>query len=248
MTILFISDLHLDEKRPDVIQAFLGFIEKEASQADALYILGDFFEAWVGDDYENTLIATIKSALKTLSDSGVSLYIMHGNRDFLIGEQFCQQTGATLLTDPCCVELYGQQVLLMHGDSLCTDDHEYMAFRAQVRNPMMQQQLLQKPIAERIAIAQQLRQASGSANSNKADDIMDVNAAEVSKAMLENKVSLMIHGHTHRPQIHQETLADSEATSAATRIVLGDWDEFGWQLRFDETGYDLSRFAISACR
>jgi UDP-2,3-diacylglucosamine hydrolase len=161
MTTLFISDLHLDPSRPAVTRAFLQLLEQQARSADALYILGDLFEAWIGDDDDAELNLTVIAALKALSDSGVKLYVMHGNRDFLLGEDFCQRTGCQLLSDPSVVNLYGQDVLLMHGDSLCTDDAEYMAFRVQCRNPAWQAPLLAMSLEQRRQFSQQLRDQRG---------------------------------------------------------------------------------------
>lgn len=221
---LFISDLHLDETRRHVTQAFLQFLQQEAAGCDALYILGDLFEAWIGDDDHSELNQEIIAALAALTGSGVPTYIMHGNRDFLIGEQFCRAAGCELLADPSVIDFYGQTTLLMHGDSLCTSDTEYMAFRAKIRDPAMQQQLMSKPLAERRQIAAQLRAGSASANSNKAEDIMDVTASEVAQQMQHYRSRRLIHGHTHRPACHCVTLADGEAQ----RIVLGDWGEKLW--------------------
>lgn len=241
MPTLFISDLHLDPSRPAVTRAFLDLLKGEATKADALYILGDFFEAWVGDDDDNPLIAEVSSALKALSDSGTACYIMHGNRDFLIGEAFCLQSGCTLLADPFVAELYGKPVLLMHGDSLCTGDEGYMAFRAQARSPEWQQQILALPLDDRRALAKQLRESSMEANSNKAEDIMDVTPAEVINEMEQAGVDLLIHGHTHRPAIH-----DLDNPASSKRIVLGDWHDTGWLLRYLEDGeYSLEEFAIA---
>ena len=237
---LFISDLHLDPSRPTVTRAFLDLLKGEAAHVDALYILGDFFESWVGDDDDSPLIAEVSSALQALSTSGTNCYLMHGNRDFLIGEQFCQQSGCTLLPDPCTIELYGKPVLLMHGDSLCTGDESYMAFRAQARSPQWQQQILAMPLDDRRALAKQLRESSMDANSNKAEDIMDINQAELEKVMLELDVQTLIHGHTHRPATHTFELQGK----ACQRIVLGDWGESAWQIIIDGDKLTLSEFSI----
>jgi UDP-2,3-diacylglucosamine hydrolase len=242
MTTLFISDLHLDPTRPAVTQAFFSMLENQASSADAIYILGDFFEAWIGDDDDAELNLSVITALKKLSDSGVKIYLMHGNRDFLIGEDFCQQSGCQLLPDPSVVNLYGQQVLLMHGDSLCVDDIEYMKFRAQCRNPEWQAPLLAMSLEQRRMVSQQLRAQSKEANSNKAEDIMDVNADEVLKVLAEHQVDVLIHGHTHRPAIHSIETNNGEAQ----RIVLGDWDSHGWILSYQpDNNFQLDKFAIN---
>ncbi len=241
MTTLFISDLHLDPERPGITRAFFDLLKGEARQADALYILGDFFEAWIGDDDDSELHGQVRDALKALTDSGVACFLMHGNRDFLIGQQFAQASGCQLLADPTVVELYGKPALLMHGDSLCTGDQEYQAFRAQVRSEPWQQVVLSKSLAERRLLAQQLRANSKDSNSNKAEDIMDVTPAEVVKALESAHCELLIHGHTHRPAIHQLATAQGKAQ----RIVLGDWTEQGWLLRYPSSGeFELISFPI----
>ncbi|WP_339668342.1 UDP-2,3-diacylglucosamine diphosphatase [Dasania marina] len=236
----FISDLHLDETRPAVTRAFLHYLEQWAGHCDALYILGDFFEVWVGDDDDAPLAQTIISALKRFSTSSSALYIMHGNRDFLLGDSFCQQTGATLLPDPILIDLYGQPTLLMHGDSLCTRDSEYMAFRQQARSADWQQQLLSQPLAARRALAAQLREQSQSMNALKADDIMDVTPAEVEQIMRQHQSLRLIHGHTHRPQRHPMDI-DGQT---AERIVLGDWCDKAWILEAQPQGLSLQSFAL----
>ena len=240
MTTLFISDLHLEPQKPAVTKAFLAFLQKEAENIDALYILGDLFEAWIGDDYEDDFTAAVKTGLTSVSARGIPLYFMHGNRDFLIGEQFAAQTGCQLLSDPCTIDLYGCPTLLMHGDTLCTEDTAYLEFRSMVRNPAWQQSLLDKSIAERLAIAQNLREVSREKTGEKAAEIMDVTQAEVERVMAQHQVTRLIHGHTHRPQVHQLEIGGA----AAERIVLGDWDNSAWALRVDQDGYHLDLFPI----
>ncbi|MFO7646603.1 MULTISPECIES: UDP-2,3-diacylglucosamine diphosphatase [Halomonas] len=243
MTTLLISDLHLHPGAPEITEGFLRWLEERACGSDALYILGDFFEAWIGDDlldlsgHDPTgnadLAERIALALKRLADDGTALYLMHGNRDFLLGERFAEQAGATLLPDPSLVEIDGRPVLLMHGDSLCTRDEAYQAFRAQARHPLWQEQVLSMPIDQRIALARQLREQSGEANSNKAEDIMDVTPDEVVKVMAEHGVTTLIHGHTHRPAVHELTVGDVPAR----RYVLGDWQPGrGWEIVIDDHG------------
>lgn len=240
MTTLFISDLHLDPARPDVAQAFLHFMENEAPQAKALYILGDFFEAWIGDDIQLPFVDSIKQSLRTLTDTGIPVYLMHGNRDFLIGEQFCTETGCQLLEDPTLIELYGRKVLLMHGDTLCTRDVDYLAFRQMVRNPDWQIDFLSKSLPERLAIAENARAVSKEKTSELQYEIMDVTPAEVEKVMSEQNVQLLIHGHTHRPAVHQLEIN----SKSAERVVLGDWHTAGWLIRFSEAGYKLEDFPL----
>lgn len=241
MTQLIISDLHLDPSRPAVTRAFYEFLQDRAREAETLYILGDFFEAWVGDDDDAPLSLEIQDKLRQYVDAGHKLFFMHGNRDFLVGEGFARNTGATLLEDPTVVSLGGENVLLMHGDSLCTGDTEYMAFRQQARNPAWQQSLLSRPLEERRAIAAQLRATSKSMNSLKAEDIMDVTQSEVERLMLENGVQTLIHGHTHRPAVHEFSLDNGPAR----RIVLGDWHDLGWCIRADNNRLDLINWPIA---
>ena len=221
MATLFISDLHLDEARPQIVDLFLRFLANEAREADALYILGDLFESWIGDDDDAPLAARVAHALRTLRDSGVSIYFMHGNRDFLLGADYAARAGVELLVDPLVVELGGEHTLLMHGDTLCTDDVEYQKFRTLVRNPVWQAQFLSKPLAERRAFAAQARGESRKQTALKAAEIMDVNQDAVESALRAHAVSRLIHGHTHRPATHRFELDGR----AAERIVLGDWYE-----------------------
>lgn len=226
MTTLFISDLHLEESRPDITDAFMTFLDEKARGVEKLYILGDFFEAWIGDDERTPLQEQVAHALRALSETGTELFLMHGNRDFLIGEAFCNRIGATLLDDPTVVDLYGTPSLLMHGDSLCTADVEYQKFRANMRNPQWQQMILQRPLAERQLMARQLRDISMAKNKGKEESIMDVTPDEVVKAMDAHGVQRLIHGHTHRPAVHELEAGGKPAK----RIVLGDWDKNVWWL------------------
>ncbi len=226
MSTLFISDLHLEESRPDITRAFLRFLEERAAGADRLFILGDFFEAWIGDDERTQLQETIAGALRQLSDRGTKIFLMHGNRDFLIGEDFCSRAGASLLPDPSVIDLYGTPTLLMHGDSLCTADTEYQKFRTNMRNPQWQQMILQRPLADRQLMARQLREISMAKNQGKMESIMDVTPEEVVSVMETQGVQRLIHGHTHRPAVHH-----LEANGKpAQRFVLGDWDQQVWWL------------------
>lgn len=224
MTTLFISDLHLEEARPDITRALLHFLKDKATAAERLYVLGDFFEAWIGDDEHTPLQDEIAAALRGLSDRGTELFLMHGNRDFLIGEDFCKRIGGQLLEDPTVVDLYGTPTLLMHGDSLCTADVEYQKFRTTMRNRQWQEMFLKRPLEDRQTTARQLREISMAKNKGKEMAIMDVTPDEVVKAMEEYGVQRLIHGHTHRPATH-----DLEANGQpAQRMVLGDWDRSIW--------------------
>ena len=239
MATYFISDLHLAPDYRALKEALFSFIDSKEDM-DSLYILGDFFDAWIGDDEDHPFYIDIIARLKALSDGGLKLFFMHGNRDFLVGEHFCTSSGSTLLKDPTVVDLYGKNVLLMHGDSLCTTDQEYMAFRAQVRNPQWQAQVLSLPLDQRRAMAAQLRSQSKSMNSNKAEDIMDVNQADVEAVLREHGPRTLIHGHTHRPACHDLDVDDRQCE----RIVLGDWGNTGWYIRADENSLDLTEFSI----
>jgi len=237
--ILLISDLHLQEERPDITRAFLDLLATRARDANALYILGDFFEAWIGDDGMTPFQASICQALRTLSDSGTQVFLMHGNRDFLIGKAFCKAAGCTLLRDPSVVDMGGEPVLLMHGDSLCTRDEAYMKLRRYLRNPLSLWILRHLPLSTRHKLARKLRSESKSQTRMKANDIIDVTPTEVPRIMRQHGVRTLIHGHTHRPAIHKLTLDDG---SAGRRIVLGDWDRQGWALQVDEQGFQLAAF------
>jgi UDP-2,3-diacylglucosamine hydrolase len=207
--------------RPQITDLFVRFLTEEARGADALYILGDLFESWIGDDDDAPLANRVAQALHALRTSGVPIHFMHGNRDFLLGADYAERAGMTLLTDPAVIELVGERTLLMHGDTLCTDDVEYQKFRVLVRDPLWQAQFLAKPLAERRAFAAQARGESRKQTAMKAAEIMDVNQAAVESALRAHGVHRLIHGHTHRPATHR---LDLDGT-AAERIVLGDWYE-----------------------
>ena len=239
--ILLISDLHLEQERPDINRAFLHFLESRASEAEALYILGDFFEVWIGDDAISPFQRTIAQALRQLSDSGTRIYLMHGNRDFMIGQAFCREAGCSLLHDPSLVELGGEKVLLMHGDSLCTRDEAYMRLRRWLRNPLALFILRNLPLAARRKLARKLRTESREQTRMKASDIVDVTPAEVPRIMAAHGVRTLIHGHTHRPAVHQLEVAGQPAR----RIVLGDWDSQGWALQIDGQNWQLTPFPLS---
>jgi UDP-2,3-diacylglucosamine hydrolase len=236
MTTLFISDLHLEADRPEIGEQFLDFLDEEAADAEALYILGDFFEYWVGDDDPDEYYASIKRSLRAFTDSGVPVYFMHGNRDFMIGEAFAAETGVKILPDPCPLELYGKSVLLSHGDALCTDDVEYQQMRTMTRNPEWQAMMLGKPLEERIAIARHARAQSQERNKTLSESIMDVNPEAVKETIAEYGVEILLHGHTHRPGIHGVEVDDR----FAKRVVLGDWYDQGSVVRWDEDGLELS--------
>ena len=216
---MFISDLHLNRSQPEIGRLFIDFLQWAANRRATLFILGDLFDAWIGDDAPDPAFQSILTAMHTYNAACGPIQLMHGNRDFLLGDRFCEQTGCSLLPDPHVITLNDRPVLLCHGDTLCIDDIAYQQFRRQVRDPQFIDQFLSKPIAERISIAQGLREQSRQATADKRDDIMDVNQAEVEKILADYQVSHMIHGHTHRLAHHQWTLGEQ----TAHRYVLGDW-------------------------
>jgi len=235
-TTLFISDLHLCGARPAITGLFLDFLRRRARTSDALYILGDLFEYWIGDEaVEQEEFRSIIRGLRELTASGTPVFVMHGNRDFLMGNDFEKTTGSRLLKDPAHIDLYGAPTLLMHGDSLCTDDTEYMTFRAKVRSPAWQKEFLGKSIAERDRIVRDFREISKSSTAAKKPEIMDVNQKAVESVMREHRVQRLIHGHTHRPKEHVFNLDDRPAR----RMVLGDWYEQGSVLSVDARGWVL---------
>ena len=237
---LFISDLHLDAKRPRIVALFLRFLAQEAPRADALYILGDLFEYWIGDDMLThpataAQLAPLADALAALSAQGLPVHFQHGNRDFLIGEDFARRCGVKLLPEAVVVDLYGTPTLIMHGDTLCTDDVAYQELRGMLRNAQWQQQFLALPFEERVRQAQALRERSAQAMEDKQEYIMDVNAEAVQQALRTHGVTRLVHGHTHRPAVHELSVDGVPAQ----RIVLGDWYEQGSLLRCSASGCRL---------
>jgi UDP-2,3-diacylglucosamine hydrolase len=231
---LFVSDLHLSEERPGPSKAFRRFLSERAGDAEALYLLGDLFEVWVGDDdLERPFHSELAAELRRLAETGVAIYLMPGNRDFLVGEQLAHAAGLTLLQDPTLIDLHGTPTLLAHGDAWCTDDTRYQAFRAQVRSPAWRNNLLRKPLAERRAIAAAMRENSEIEKAEKGMGIMDVNPEAVAEAFRRHAVDRIIHGHTHRPARHA-TVVDGRVRE---RWVLPDWyGDQGGYLICDATG------------
>jgi len=233
---LFIADIHLGNEHPEISQRFVEFLQQQVVAAETLYILGDLFEVWIGDDAVQPEHQAAIDALKQLTDTGIPVYVMHGNRDFLLGQGFEKMTGCVLISDPLLIDLHGTPTLLMHGDSLCTDDNEYMQMRSQLRSPQWQQQFLAASIEQRLQVARQYRDESRSRSQNKSLEIMDVNAKAVISTMREFGVTQLIHGHTHRPAVH-----DIEVDSkTAKRIVLGDWYSQNSSLLCNDTSCRLS--------
>ncbi len=235
-TTLFISDLHLDGSRPDIADQFIAFLRGEARSAHSLYILGDLFEAWIGDDDPDEDKRRIQAELRALTASGVQCFIMHGNRDFLIGKRFCKATGCTLLDDGSIATINGQRVALMHGDTLCTDDRDYQRLRRIVRNPFTKLLFRCMSLKRRQRLAAKIREGSKAHIERSMDAIMDVNVDAVAQAFKQHRVDLIVHGHTHRPAVHALLVNNQPAT----RIVLGDWYTQGSVLRWNEVGYRLA--------
>ena len=238
MATLFIADLHLQTEEPAITAGFLRFLRGEAKSADALYILGDLFEAWIGDDDPNPLHHEMAAAIKALVDSGVPCYFIHGNRDFLIGKRYARESGMTLLPEERVLNLYGRKVLIMHGDTLCTDDTGYLAFRAKVHTPWIQKVFLALPLFIRNRIAARMRAGSKAANSSKSMTIMDVNPQAVVRVMEKHDVQWLIHGHTHRPDVHS-LIANGQP---AHRVVLGAWHTEGSMVKVTPEGVELIAF------
>ena len=238
MATLFIADLHLQTEEPAITAGFLRFLRGEAKSADALYILGDLFEAWIGDDDPNPLHREMAAAIHALVDSGVPCYFIHGNRDFLIGKRYARESGMTLLPEEQVLDLYGRKVLIMHGDTLCTDDAGYLAFRAKVHTPWIQKVFLALPLFIRNRIAARMRAGSKAANSSKSMTIMDVNPQAVVRVMEKHDVQWLIHGHTHRPDVHS-LIANGQP---AHRVVLGAWHTEGSMVKVTPEGVELIAF------
>ncbi len=236
---LFISDLHLSAKEPQAARLFRHFMQRIAPGADALYILGDLFEYWAGDDdLSDPFHESIVHALQKLAANGTRIYLMHGNRDLLMGQALASACSAKLLSDPVLLDLYGTATLISHGDALCTDDAAYQAFRTQVRDTQWQRTFLARPLAERKAFIEGLRWQSTQEKQTKSIDIMDVNTDAVAALLREYDYPRLIHGHTHRPKHHQH-LVDGHACE---RWVLGDWHDEGNFLRCDASGCVWERF------
>ncbi|HED33554.1 MAG TPA: UDP-2,3-diacylglucosamine diphosphatase [Gammaproteobacteria bacterium] len=236
---LFISDLHLSPERPEIIQLYINFLNQQAAQASSLYILGDLVEYWLGDDDKAEGLNAVFSCMKERAERGLDIYLMHGNRDFLMGQSLAQRAGCTLITEPYIAEFNNTPVLLMHGDTLCTDDVRYQQFRTLLRSRQWKEDFLGKSLTEREQIAEGLRNQSKEETQSKAEDIMDTNVDAVAQAFNQHKVPLMIHGHTHRPAIHSLTVDNK----SVKRVVLGDWYSNGSVLEFtDPEHFELKTF------
>ena len=239
MSTLFVSDVHLNSARANIVRAFLEFLDQKARHADALYILGDLFDEWLGDDDDKPPHPEVSDALAAVTATGLPVSVVHGNHDFLLGRRFAERSGCRLLGDYTVIDVYGTPSLIMHGDTLCTRDVKYQTFRKITRNPLVQKMFLSLSLAKRARRAANIRQESRKDVALKSDDIMDVTSEAVDDIMRKHRVRHLIHGHTHRPAIHAFTLDDH----AATRIVLGDWYEHDSVLIWDQAGHRLGRIA-----
>ena len=232
----FVSDIHLSKKRPDLTNAFKAFLNESKEACTHLFILGDLFEIWIGDDDDNSFHKDIKTTLSEFILGGPEVFFMHGNRDFLIGKTFANEVGISIISDPYSLDINGLKTILSHGDFLCTDDSDYIEFKNNVRSEEWQKDFLAKSIDERNKIANLLRSESKNATSEKILEITDVNLETVNNFIQENNPDIFIHGHTHRPKIHQHNLTK--------RVVLGDWDKYGWYLSIEENSLNLKEFKI----
>ena len=236
MKLGFISDLHLSENTLSVTEGFFEFLKTAAQELSHLYILGDLFEAWVGDDDDSTLATRVMQEINHATRNGLEIFFIHGNRDFLCGQKFAEQSNLTILPDPFFLNFFDKKIALSHGDNFCTEDLEYIKFKKEVRSEEWQQEFLQKPLDDRLNIASNMRHASQKNNSNKDVAIMDVTPTAIQDFFAKHRIDLLIHGHTHRPNIHQ--------INSGTRIVLGDWHKTGWCLMLDEQQQELKEFTL----
>lgn len=233
----FISDIHLEPIENNRTLAFNNFLEKASDRYEALYILGDLFEYWIGDDEDNLAISNIKKNLSRLADQGVSLFFIHGNRDFLIGNKFASDTNIKILDDMHIINLNNKKIMLSHGDAFCTDDTDYQKFKNETRNSSWIKSFLKKPLDERLFIADDMRSKSKSANSNKPENIMDTNPKVIEESVIKNEIDILIHGHTHRPEVKY-------FANGSVKVVLGSWEDKGWVFEYDSNHFDLRSFVI----
>ncbi len=236
MSAICISDLHLDASVPNRLDALGNLLVLESEKVETIYVLGDLVEAWVGDDDDSQFTKELRSVLVACNQR-VAVYLMHGNRDFLIGKKFEKDTGARLIDDPIVVEVEGRRVLLAHGDAFCTKDQQYQQMRNLFRSADWQRDILSRSLQERIQLANEMREQSRQSNANKSQNIMDVTDEVVRSVMQENECDILIHGHTHRPGIHR-------LDQNKTRYVLGDWNRCGWLARIEDGGVSLECFPI----
>ena len=240
MSIGFISDLHLSHDNVTLTRGFLSFLDNNKDSLDQLYILGDLFEIWIGDDDQSDFIQIVKNALKQFTELGIETFFLHGNRDFLIGDDFIEDTGLKFIPDPFIFEIFGKRCAVSHGDDFCTLDIEYHNFKKNVRSSQWKSEFLSQSLQKRNEVASSMRETSKKKSSNKNVNIMDVEISSVENFLSETNVDILIHGHTHKPQIHNHKINDRHCE----RIVLGDWDDNGWCLRFDSKGHTLEKFKL----
>ncbi|MYC59766.1 MAG: UDP-2,3-diacylglucosamine diphosphatase [Gammaproteobacteria bacterium] len=244
--VILISDLHLQESRPDITRAFVDFVAAVSAACRRFFILGDLFELWIGDDAESALADEVATSLQSLAARGVKIHLMHGNRDFLIGDDYAARCGGELISEPFELEVDGAHWLLLHGDALCIDDTGYMEFRRMVRNPAWQREFLSQPLAERQAWADRAREQSQVATAGKPAEIMDVNHGAVLDLIRDSGRHRILHGHTHRPAVHELPEAGPRPDEPALRVVLGDWDRQGWYAAIDGARFTLRNFPLES--
>ena len=244
--VILISDLHLQESRPDITRAFVDFVAAVPAGCRRFFILGDLFELWIGDDAESALADEVATSLQSLAARGVKIHLMHGNRDFLIGDDYAARCGGELISEPFELEVDGAHWLLLHGDALCIDDTGYMEFRRMVRNPAWQHKFLSQPLAERQAWADRAREQSQVATAGKPAEIMDVNHGAVLDLIRDSGRHRILHGHTHRPAVHELPEAGPRPDEPALRVVLGDWDRQGWYAAIDGARFTLRNFPLES--
>jgi len=240
MKLGFISDLHLSEAKPSTTEGFFKFLKAAEQEFSHLYVLGDLFEVWIGDDDDAPFALEVIAAIKAATRSGLEIFFMHGNRDFLCGKRFAEEANMTVLPDPFFIDYFDQKIALSHGDNFCTDDLEYLAFKKEVRSDSWQQEFLSKPLVERREIAAGMRDISESHNNNKPISIMDVATSSIHRFFTDHKIDLLIHGHTHRPYTHEIVMPNINGI----RIVLGDWHETGWCLTLEDKEKTLKEFKL----
>ena len=233
----FISDLHLDPNENKRTEAFLNFLSNDCIKYEALFILGDLFEYWVGDDDNSSLAVQVKKSLKKYSNQGNKIYFTHGNRDFLIGSMFAKDGGIQIIKDQYIMAHSGKKIMLSHGDVFCTDDHEYQDLKSRIRSKKWVDDFLSQPLSERIVIAEDMRSKSKDASSNKPENIMDTNNDSIDHCIKHNNLDLLIHGHTHRPEI-------KKLSNGSMKVVLGSWEDEGWVFEYDHDHFDLKSFSI----
>ena len=245
--LLFISDLHLQDRRPELTDALVHFLAEQSGSCEALYILGDLFEVWLGDDASGGCVDRVSGALRDFTRGGSKLFLMHGNRDFLIGKRFAAKCGAQLIQEPYRLGTAHGDIILLHGDSLCTDDLEYQHFRKMVRSAQWQSDFLSRSLEERAKFAQQARAQSQATVAKKTEEILDVNQQAVVDCFEFNGCPRLLHGHTHRPAVHSVPLEQPiDGKLEATRMVLGDWGTLGWYALVSDDTWELRHFNISS--